>query len=362
MKAWTKVLLLFVLLLWTSSAGAQGNREIVINIPAFTLYLYEDGVPLKSYPISVGTELNPSVLGETTIINKVENPTYYPPGGGTPIPPGPDNPVGTRWLGLGIPGYGIHGTNNPSSIGSAASLGCIRMLNHNVEELTNMVSIGTPVKLIYRTVLIGEDPLLRTKTITIYPDVYKLGVTPAQLQEELARRGWEQVFWPALELLLKTPAAQPQPLPWAVEVVFNGESTGLIGAEWNGRYYLPWDGPFDPRSDLAFEAVKWGEGYYLPLESYLQETGLRCSTAQGTLHLHSPTVQLGEESLGRGLIFENELYISGLELERQLLPGARQVVWLWGELYQPARALLNEEQVSQLMLVWPKEAAAPSFP
>jgi len=73
---------------------------------------------------------NPTPRGTFTIINKQVN-----PGG----------PFGTRWMGLSQPHYGIHGTNNPASIGTAASNGCIRMYNEDVNELFNLVSVGTPV-------------------------------------------------------------------------------------------------------------------------------------------------------------------------------------------------------------------------
>jgi hypothetical protein len=63
------------------------------------------------------------------------------------IPPGPDNPVGTRWVGLNQKGYGIHGTNEPGSIGKARSHGCIRMRNHDIEQFFTMVSVGDTVEI-----------------------------------------------------------------------------------------------------------------------------------------------------------------------------------------------------------------------
>jgi lipoprotein-anchoring transpeptidase ErfK/SrfK len=70
------------------------------------------------------------------------------------VGPGKNNPLGTRWMGLGYKGYGIHGTNVPSSIGKAASHGCIRMRQHDVEELFALVDVGTTVE------LHGERPAL----------------------------------------------------------------------------------------------------------------------------------------------------------------------------------------------------------
>ncbi|MCT8975049.1 L,D-transpeptidase [Clostridium sp. CX1] len=109
------------------------SYSITINVAARRLTLYKDGKVFKSYVVAVGKPSTPTPKGNFTIINKAVN-----PGG----------PFGARWLGLSARGYGIHGTNNPSSIGKAVSNGCIRLLNANVIELFNLVSIGTPVKII----------------------------------------------------------------------------------------------------------------------------------------------------------------------------------------------------------------------
>lgn len=76
------------------------------------------------------------------------NPTYSHDG--RTVPPGPHNPVGSRWMGLSIRGYGIHGTNEPNSIGKAASHGCIRMARADLEELYPQVAVGDTVELIGR--------------------------------------------------------------------------------------------------------------------------------------------------------------------------------------------------------------------
>ena len=88
--------------------------EIIINLPEMKLYLYRYGLPFKEYPIGIGNVVSPSLLGRTEIINRVAHPTYYPPDwysrGLSPIPPGPDNPVGDplarpRLAGLWYPRY-----------------------------------------------------------------------------------------------------------------------------------------------------------------------------------------------------------------------------------------------------------------
>ena len=79
------------------------------------------------------------------IVNSIADPTWYTKG--KIVRPGKCNPLGTRWLGLSLKGYGIHGTNGPCSIGRNASHGCIRMRNRDVEELFKMVAVGDQVEL-----------------------------------------------------------------------------------------------------------------------------------------------------------------------------------------------------------------------
>lgn len=107
--------------------------EFRINIAAKTLSVYRNGVIIKEYPIATGKPDTPTPLGVFTVINK-----QLDPGG----------PYGTRWLGLSIKGYGIHGTNAPESIGTAASNGCIRMFNSDIEELFDITNTGTVVRIL----------------------------------------------------------------------------------------------------------------------------------------------------------------------------------------------------------------------
>ena len=100
---------------------------------------------LKVYSVAVGAAVSPSPSGTLKIVNKVIGPTYYHQG--KVIPPGKSNPLGDRWMGLSQKGYGIHGTNVPSSIGKAASHGCIRMGKHDVEELFNLARVGDAVEI-----------------------------------------------------------------------------------------------------------------------------------------------------------------------------------------------------------------------
>ena len=119
------------------------TRFIVISIADRQLALVDNGQVIKTFPVAVGKESTPSPNGDFTVVNRTENPTYYHKG--KVIQPGKSNPLGTRWMGLSQKGYGIHGTNVPSSIGKAASHGCFRMAKKDVEELFKLVHVGDVV-------------------------------------------------------------------------------------------------------------------------------------------------------------------------------------------------------------------------
>ena len=121
------------------------SRSVVISIPDRKLAVLEGNVVRVTFSVAVGTAVTPSPTGQFRIVSRVSNPTYYHPG--MMIPSGKNNPVGTRWLGLSLKGYGIHGTNAPSSVGRAASHGCIRLRNRDIERLFAMLQIGDRVEI-----------------------------------------------------------------------------------------------------------------------------------------------------------------------------------------------------------------------
>jgi hypothetical protein len=127
-------------------AATVANREIVVSVEDRKLALVENGQVVKVYSVAVGKASTPSPVGTFSIKRRVANPTYHHDG--KTIPPGPGNPVGTRWMGLSIKGYGIHGTNEPKSIGRAASHGCIRMAKADLEELYPLVEVGDTVEIV----------------------------------------------------------------------------------------------------------------------------------------------------------------------------------------------------------------------
>jgi lipoprotein-anchoring transpeptidase ErfK/SrfK len=127
------------------------SRVIVINRSVNRLSLYSSGKLWHTFPVATGQAIYPTPRGEWHIVVMYKNPWWYPPvqddwaKGLKPVPPGPDNPLGTRWMGLDAPGVGIHGTDNPASIGYSASHGCVRMQVPDSEWLFDHVDIGTTV-------------------------------------------------------------------------------------------------------------------------------------------------------------------------------------------------------------------------
>ena len=158
-----------VVLMATAEALAQENwrpaRRIVVSIPDRKLAVLEAQRVVRIFETAVGAPQSPSPTGVFKIATSIADPTWYTKG--KIVPPGKNNPLGTRWLGLTLKGYGIHGTSSPSSIGHNASHGCIRLRNRDVEELFAMVAVGDQVELygernpeldrIFGTVMVAEN-------------------------------------------------------------------------------------------------------------------------------------------------------------------------------------------------------------
>jgi hypothetical protein len=146
------------------------KRVIVVSLEDRKLALVEGGQVKRVYSVAVGRPSTPSPVGSFSIARRVMNPTYSHEG--KVLPPGPGNPVGTRWMGLSIHGYGIHGTNEPRSIGKAASHGCIRMAKADLEELYPLLAVGDTVELVGRrneetARLFGDGPIPATEQPTL---------------------------------------------------------------------------------------------------------------------------------------------------------------------------------------------------
>ncbi len=150
------------------------KRGVVLNIATKRLFYYPpvvEGEALKvlTYPIGIGRVGWETPLGETTVIAKAKDPSWWVPASvrkehaemGDPlpsvVPPGPDNPLGTRVLKLNMPGYLIHGTNQPYGVGMRVSHGCVRLYPENIEFLYTLVGVGEVVTIMNEPYQIGEQ-------------------------------------------------------------------------------------------------------------------------------------------------------------------------------------------------------------
>jgi len=192
---------------WLPGAGTEvvlptrfvlppGPREgLVLNLAEYRMYYYpdaKDGEPayVYTYPMSIGRMDWETPLGRTTITAMATNPAWYPPqsvreehaADGDPlpriVPPGPKNPLGTRAMRLGIPGYLIHGTNKPAGVGMRVSHGCVRMFPEDIEFLFRHISVDTPVRIINAPVKIGWDGEV------LVAEIHPLLETPQPLVEQ----------------------------------------------------------------------------------------------------------------------------------------------------------------------------------
>jgi L,D-transpeptidase ErfK/SrfK len=143
------------------------DTEIVVNVPQRMLFHRTDGRPTSGYPIAVGRRDWPTPRGFFDVVAKEQNPAWVVPlsiqeemrSQGRPVitqmPPGPTNPLGEFWLGLSLPGIGIHGTSAPTSIYRAVTHGCIRLYPDDARELFFNVSTGARGRIVYEPVLIA---------------------------------------------------------------------------------------------------------------------------------------------------------------------------------------------------------------
>ena len=130
--------------------AADFGSVIVIDRQLNTLALFSGTRLVHRFGVATGQSVYPTPAGMFRIVDKQENPWWTPPSsswakGLKPVPPGPGNPLGTRWMGLDSPGVGIHGTPDDASIGYSESHGCVRMHIPDAEWLFGHVDVGTPV-------------------------------------------------------------------------------------------------------------------------------------------------------------------------------------------------------------------------
>ncbi len=133
----------------TTPESTVDNTYLVIKLSQRRVYVYQNDKLKVSYPIAVGKAGWETPMGTYKVLDMQRDPAWEHPWSGEVIPPGPDNPLGARWIGFWTDGrnfIGFHGTPNEHLVGQAVSHGCIRMRNKDILALYALVSMGTPVK------------------------------------------------------------------------------------------------------------------------------------------------------------------------------------------------------------------------
>lgn len=185
---------------------------ILINVPQRMLYYFQSGQLAAHYPVGLGRPDWETPRGSFTVLVREENPTWDVPVSiqeemrregkevVTRVPPGPDNPLGHYWLGLSLPGIGIHGTIAPSSVYKFRSHGCIRLHADDIAELFPRIGAQETGKIIYLPVLLAQLADGRIM-LEVHRDVYKRGGNPLKRAQNLAAQAgitdlidWEQVL------------------------------------------------------------------------------------------------------------------------------------------------------------------------
>lgn len=172
------------------------RRGLVLNLAELRLYHFAAGGRIESMPIGIGSEGVETPLGETSIVNKRKDPTWWPPPSiraekpelPASVPPGPDNPLGAFALDLGLPLYRIHGTNRPYGVGRRVSHGCIRLYPEDIERLFAEVKVGTPVRIVDQPAKVGW------RDGRLYLEVH-----PTQQQVDALEEGGSLDDWPPLD-------------------------------------------------------------------------------------------------------------------------------------------------------------------
>jgi L,D-transpeptidase ErfK/SrfK len=168
---------------------APPYHGIVVNLPERMLYFFQNGLLRETMPVSIGAPgKHQTPSGRFRVIEKLKDPVWYPPAWAEqkkPVPPGPDNPLGDRWIGLSAPRYGIHSTYQPVNVGHNVTHGCLRAYPDFLREFYPKVNVGMPVYLEYETVKLGKAKDGRL-FLLVYPDAYEKS-DPVERAKKIAR-------------------------------------------------------------------------------------------------------------------------------------------------------------------------------
>ena len=231
-----------------------GPREgLVLNLAEYRMYYFpqpRDGEPayVYTYPMSIGRMDWETPLGETRIVAMAKNPAWYPPqsvrdehaADGDPlprvVPAGPENPLGTRALRLGLPGYLIHGTNRPAGVGMRVSHGCIRMFPEDIEFLFQHITVNTVVRIINAPVKIGwngEDlvaevhPLLESPQLLVAASLQRIEKLDADIELPDMSSESKNPLTQVTEQFITVTAERAGQLDWGLVELLVNRSDGI---------------------------------------------------------------------------------------------------------------------------------------
>lgn len=203
-------------------APVKNGFHVIINIPQQRLFLYQDGVLEKVYPVAVGKAMTQTNLGEHTIGGKAFDPTWHIPksiqaelkNGKTTVPPGPENPLGPVFVRLGNPklGLGIHGTNAPSSVPGVRSHGCVRMKSEQALDFAHTITTGSPATVSYEMATLNVDEG-KQLWLAVFGDPYnKKNLNTAALKKTVqawAKANGTTISPASIEQIIKGKAGKP---------------------------------------------------------------------------------------------------------------------------------------------------------
>ena len=255
----------------TDDEAVIDSRKISINLAARSLAVYEGQKRIRLYPIGPGKASTPTPVGYFKVESKDLNPTWTDPTDpGYSIPSGESNPLGYRWMEV-QGNYGIHGTNKPESIGHYVSNGCIRMNEKDVEDVFDLVKVGTPIEITYNRIVVEKTPDDRI-AFYVYPDGY--GRQPLDVEEATKwLKGYGvQNFISDEDIEKKIEASDGEPtyIGKVYNITVDGKKLQNKAVEQDGITYLPaidladaagvnlgWD----EKSEVLFSTVGKATGY-----------------------------------------------------------------------------------------------------
>ena len=206
------------------------RQGVVINVAEYRLYYFGEQTgatqTLATFPISICRQDWLTPVGRATVVQKRENPTWFPPKSviaehaargdflAASVPPGPDNPLGEHSLRLSIPGYLIHGTNKPSGVGMQVTHGCVRLYPENIAWLFPRVPIGTPVTIVnqpYKFAYIGDELFFQAyPSLEPEDDAYARSMTRVmEIFVQVADSSNTKIDWDRIEEAYQNPTGMP---------------------------------------------------------------------------------------------------------------------------------------------------------